>query len=462
MFQGLSTALTSLYAQRQALETTGNNISNANTEGYTRQRVDMSPIAGMRYASFHSTPSRVGLGVNIDQIARLRDQFLEARGAAEHGTQGRLATTEATMKSIESAFGEPGENGLQAQMAEFWSNWDKVANNDDEATRALVVEQAKTLSTVFNQASSDLSKMRDNATENIKTRVSEINAMAQNIADLNHSISIATKSGASPNELLDQRDLLVSKMSQIADIQIKPTESNSVAIYVGGTAMVRDDRVTSLQVNTVPTGVELRFDVDGDASTVGDGFPANITGGELGGLVESVNSLIPRYSQQLDSVALNLIDTVNTQHAAGQDAAGNPGGAFFTGTSAADIGIEVALDVTAGGDAGLLAVGQASGGASDTENARAMANLASSLTGPDAEYRKLIDILGVETQRSSRQLTIQNDVVNSVDMQRVASSGVNLDEEMTNLIRFQKAYNASAKYLTVMDDALGTLIGMIR
>lgn len=458
MFQGLSTALTSLYAQRQALETTGNNISNANTEGYSRQRVDMSPISGNRYASFFATPARVGLGVNVDDISRLRDQFLESRGATEHGTQGRLAAVEGTMGSIEKIFAEPSENGLQEQMAEFWSNWDEVVKSDNDATRSLVIEQAKTLVTVFNQAHNDLQKMKETSIEKVKTDVSGMNAMAKNIADLNRAITNATNSGATPNELMDQRDLLISKMSQVADVTIKHGEANSLSVYIGGTAIVRDDRVTTLQMNTTPSGVELRWDVDGDPNTITDGFAANITGGEIGGLLDSINNIIPRYTALLDGVAANLIDTVNTQHALGQDKNGDPGADFFTGTGAGDI----AVDSTLAADVKLLAVGASGGGVNDVENARAMADLAGKQTGPDAVYRQLIDILGVESQRSTRQLNIQNDVVNSVDMQRLSASGVNLDEEMTNLIRFQKAYNASAKYLTVMDDALGTLIGMIR
>jgi flagellar hook-associated protein 1 FlgK len=398
------------------------------------------------------------MGVNVDDISRLRDQFLETRGATEHGTQGRLGAVEGTMGAIEQAFGEPGENGLQAQMSEFWNNWDKLASGNESAQN-LVIEQAKTLVAVFHQADSDLKQLAETSTEKVANNVTALNAMARNVADLNGAIRDATNAGASPNELKDQRDLLISKMSQIADISIKPGESGSVSVYVGGTAMVREDRVTSLQMDTTAAGaIELRWDVDGDVNTTADGFAANVTGGEIGGLVESVNSIIPRYSAMINNVATSLITTVNTQHRAGQDSAGNAGGDFFSGTNAADIDIDAALAA----DPTKIAGAAVGGGPTDKNNALAMADLGTSPTGPDAEYRKLINILGVESQRSTRQLNIQNDIVNSVDTQRLATSGVNLDEEMTNLIRYQKAYNASAKYLTIMDDALGTLIGMIR
>lgn len=458
MFQGLNTALTGLYAQRQALETTGNNISNANTEGYTRQRVDMQSISSSITPSFWSVANKVGLGVTIKDVTRIRDAFLESRSLQEHSSQGKLLRSQDTMATIELSFGEPGDNGLQAQLSEFWSAWDDVANNPGKpATRSGVIEQAKTLVAGFQQAASDLEDLAASSLDKLKSDVKAINAMAQNIADLNSAIQSAVNVGSSPNALLDQRDLLVNKMSDLANITVQNTDSGSVAISIGGVPIVRDNRVTPMQVDDTGASVVLRWDADGSAATVTDGTIATVTSGDMGGLMESILTTIPKYQAMLDSVANALITAVNTQHASGLDQNGNPGGAFFTGTSAATIA--VAAPVL--GDPSLIAAAGAGGGELDQENARAMAALADSSTGPDVEYREMINVLGVEAQRVNRQVDIQEGIVEAIDGARLSVSGVNLDEEMTNMIKFQRAYDASAKYLNALNEALASLLSII-
>jgi flagellar hook-associated protein 1 len=458
MFQGLSTALTALYAQQKALETTGNNIANANTEGYSRQRVDMDPLAGSRWASFHAQPSKVGQGVTISDISRLRDDFLDMRSIQEHSKHGSMARSATTLDSIERAFGEPGDTGLQAQMADFWATWDDVTTQPDSvAARTQVIEQAHTLTSAFSAAANSLDQLQESSLEKLKNNISSLNAMAQNVADLNDAIRSATNAGGSPNELLDQRDLLISKMSDLADISVQKTSAGSVAVSVGGTAIVRDDRVTTLLVDSnTPPG--LRWDTDGDVATVGDSFAANVTGGDVGGLLNSMSTVIPKYQQLLDDVANSLMTAVNDQHQLGVDLNGNPGAAFFTGTGAKDMAVSAALSA----NPNLLAAAEAGGGALDGENARAIANFASAQNGADATYRQMINILGVESQRATRQLESQVNILNAADGAKESVAGVNMDEEMTNLIRHQKSYNAAAKYLSTMDQVLDSLINIIR
>lgn len=459
MFQGLSTALTALYAQRGALETTGNNIANVNTEGYTRQRVDMESIGGSTIPSFWNQSSKVGMGVTIKDVARLRDQFLETRGLQEHGTQGRLDRMTDTMQTIELSFGEPGENGIQRQLSEFWAAWDDVVNNPSEAAaRSQVVEQAHTLTSVFQQSSRNLTQLADNSLDELKRNVTQLNGMAQNVADLNKAITRAINSGASANSLLDQRDLLVEKMSTLAGVTVQPTESGSIAVLVGGFAITRDDRVTNLEVDDSGTPVQLKWDADNNTATTTNGTKADVRGGDLSGLLEAITITVPKYRAQLDAVATSLITKVNTQHATGTDKNGNPGGPFFAGTSALTLEVDPALAA----DDSLIAAGAAGGGPLDIENARAMATFAESVLGPDADYRKLIDLLGVEAQRTFRQVDIQTSITNAVDVARQSTSGVNLDEEMANLVRFEKSYSAAAKYMSVMDQMLDTLLSMVR
>lgn len=458
MFQGLSTALTALYANQQALDTTGNNIANVNTEGYSRQTVVMQPNGGLLNA-FWSTGSKVGTGVDVTNIMRLRDDFLDSRSITEHGTQGNLTALKNTYDTLELTFKEPSDTGLQEQLADFWNAWDDaVSGNGDGASRINIIEQAKTLATGIQQAASDLDELSDTSTTDLQNSVTQLNAYARSIADLNQAIQSSYQAGQTPNNLLDQRDLLVSKMSDLAGVTTKKLDNGSIDVSVGGISIVRDSIVRPMQVDTSSGTPVLRWDADGNEATTTDGIVARVSSGKVAGLFTSITETIPKYQSLLDDFAANLVATVNAQHALGVDKSGNPGGVFFTGTTAATLNV----DTTLAADPSLIAIGALGGGSSDIENARAMANLANSASGPDTTYRKLINTLGTESQRATTQSGIQDTIVHTVDNQRDSVSGVSLDEEMANMIKYQKAYSASAKYLSVMNDVLDSLIGLVR
>jgi flagellar hook-associated protein 1 FlgK len=131
-FRGISASLTALHANQRAMEVTANNIANVNTEGYTRQRVNLTEIGGPSVPGVHAQARPVGDGVMIDNVQRLRDAFLESRGRVEHGQQAYLQGTQQTLGRIEAAFAEPGENALQAQLGEMWNAFADVANKPDD------------------------------------------------------------------------------------------------------------------------------------------------------------------------------------------------------------------------------------------------------------------------------------------------------------------------------------------
>lgn len=458
MLHSLNTALTALYADRLSLETIGNNIANVNTEGYSRQSVQLSPINSSP-AAFWSVGTGVGQGVTVESISRMRDVFMEARSYTEHSSQGQLEQSAKTYEAIQTAFGEPGDNGLQAQMAEFWASWDDLTNNPgDLAARSQVTESAKTLTSGFQQADATLTSLRTSSTSELIGVVSQVNAMARSIADLNGNIRNAVNAGASPNAMLDQRDRLVSQMSDLVGVTVQQTNGGSVAVLVGGIAIVRDDRVNTLKVDNNSTPLTLSWDVDGDLNTTVDSFNASVSGGKVGGLLEGINTTLPKYRDLLNTVASQLITSVNSAHTAGVDQDGNAGVPFFTGTSATTIDVSAAV----GTNPRLVAAAAAGGGELDGENARAIAEFANAVSGADASYRQLVDVLGVEGQRANRRIEIQAGITQAVDASRDSVAGVNLDEEMTNLVRFQHSYNAAARYLSVVDGLLETLIAMAR
>src|SRR5687768_2529235 len=210
----LTTALSALYAQRRGLDVTGHNIANANTEGYTRQRVDMAANAGPMSPAVFSKWTGVGQGVDVTGVTRLRDAFLDLRSNQEHATQGQLGMTQTILGRIELGFGEPSDIGLAAQLSEFWAGWDDVANNPtDLAARNALLERASTLTTNIRGTAASMSALRTDLVDQLRAQTESVNQMASSIAQLNENIANSTNAGMTPTDLIDQRDLLVAKLA---------------------------------------------------------------------------------------------------------------------------------------------------------------------------------------------------------------------------------------------------------
>ena len=452
----LTTALSALYAQRRGLDVTGHNIANANTEGYTRQRVDLTANSGPVTAAVYSRWNGTGQGVDVAGISRLRDAFLELRSSQEHSVLGELTTSEQLLNRIELGFGEPSDLGLAAQFNDFYASWGDVANNPtDLAARRAMLESAQTLTANLRSSSQSLDTLRSDLVGQARAQIDAVNETAAAIAELNENIRNNTNSGLSSVDLMDQRDLLVAKISELIGVTAKPSEGGMVDVFVGGTAIVRGPAAESLQL----------VEDDGPPRSAGvtwakDGYPAAVSGGSISALLKGANYTIDGdggYLAKLDTIAASLRNTVNNVHVGGKDLYENPGADFFTGNGAADIAVSASLLA----DPRLLAASSAGGGYADNANALALAALAGDPDGPDHLYRAMIVELGVEAQAVSRRVGIQVDVTGQVDAARDSQAGVNIDEEMTNMLSYQRAYEAAARFMTAIDQLLDTLVNSI-
>ncbi|RSM46930.1 flagellar hook-associated protein FlgK, partial [Actinoplanes sp. ATCC 53533] len=204
-FGGINTALTSLYAQRRGLDVTGQNIANANTEGYTRQRVEMQSQVGSLSVAMYAKTDGVGTGVGVSAVQRMRDEYLENRGRAEHSTNAYLTGTNAAYKSIEDVFAEPSDTALAAQMRDMWGSWNDVANNPQlSAPRSALIQQSSTVADQMNAAQDALSRQWSQNRNQMAAYVDEVNGTASSIAQLNDSIIKANASDLTVNELEDR------------------------------------------------------------------------------------------------------------------------------------------------------------------------------------------------------------------------------------------------------------------
>ncbi|MET1005088.1 MAG: flagellar hook-associated protein FlgK [Propionibacteriaceae bacterium] len=448
-FGGINTALTALYAQRRGLDVTGQNIANANTEGYTRQRVEMQAQVGSLSPAMYAKTDGLGTGVAVTDVQRLKDEYLENRGRAEHGTSAYLTTQTATYNSIEDAFAEPGSTALAAQMRDMWGGWNDVSNNPQlAAPRSALIQQSATVANQLNAAHDALSRQWSQNRTGADVYVEEINVAAGSIAQLNHSIIQANATGITVNELEDRRDLLAMRLSELTGATAAKRENGGMDVFIGGATLVTGQITRKVEINgadrledqaTVPVG--LRWTDNGSTATAG---------GTVGAMVDTMTTIIPGLSGQLDSVAKNLIDRVNTEHAKGFSADGSTGLNFFDGTDAASIKVLIK-------DPGQVAV-SATAGTMDNSIADTIADIGDTPGGPDREYQNMIGELGVVSQATSRRAEIQGVVAEQVDSAREGQSGVNLDEEMTNLLTYQRGYEAASRVLTTIDSMLDQLI----
>jgi flagellar hook-associated protein 1 FlgK len=275
--------------------------------------------------------------------------------------------------------------------------------------------------------------------------VQEVNAVAARIAELNGTIRSATASGMSANDLMDQRDKLVMQLAGQVGATVRSDDDGSLNVYVGAMALVRSSSVEQLAVVVGP-GPAFAARV----AWADDGLTATV-GGEAQGLLETNNVIVPGQRADLAAVAQKLHDDVNAIHATGFDQNGAAGVPFFQmGANGIEVNPAVAADprlVAASGTAGAV----------DGSVAQQLA----AQQGPDGLYRQMIVRLGVSSQTVTRRVDVQDAIVRQLDAARDSEAGVNLDEEMTDLVAFQNAYSAAARFVTVVDDLLDTLIGMV-
>jgi flagellar hook-associated protein 1 FlgK len=306
-FSGLRLALSSLEAQRRGLDVAAQNVANANTEGYSRQRVDLVSIGAPAVPALWSKFNGDGEGVQVDGVTRFRDALMEARAALEHGAMGQLDVGASTMSQIEQLFNEPSDSGLAQQLSDLWSSFDDVANHpEDLAARTQLLERAGTVATSFNGVAQTLTQMQTDTTTELSATVADINSKAQSIADLNKAIKANSIAGLSVNDLEDQRDLLANQLAEASGASLRAGQYGQVNVYVGGNALVQDDTATGLTVDTSGSPVVLRW-----ANTNGQ---ASITSGKAGGELNTINSTIPTYLGYLNNVATTLRDEVNGLH----------------------------------------------------------------------------------------------------------------------------------------------------
>ncbi|WP_026421620.1 flagellar hook-associated protein FlgK [Actinokineospora inagensis] len=453
-FSGINTALTALRTQRQGLELAGQNIANAGTEGYTRQRLETTPVGGSQVPALWSTPDKnsTGQGVQVTSVNRLQDAYVEARVRTEHERNASLTTTSEVLTDAQTVYNEPSDNGLQAQLTNLWAGFTDVGDNPgDQGARTQLLTRAQSVANSLGNAASELSGQFDGRRTQLGGTASDINAAAQRLADLNNSVVRAKAAGVSYNELADQRDTVALSLVEMTGAQVTRTPDDAVNLTIGGSSLVTGATARQL---AVAGGTTITDAQGGNAVTLqwtDNATAVTGTGGKAGALLTGLNTTLTDQLTRFDNVAKTLVNQVNTANAAGFTAAGVAGGALMSGTTAAGIAVTTT-------DPKAIAASSSATKALDGGNADVMARLGSATGGADQVYQTNVADIGMKVKAAAQAAATQGTITDQVDAARSAASGVNLDEELTSMLSYQRSYEAAAKVMSAVDSMLDTLI----
>lgn len=458
-FFGLEIARSGLSAQQTALNTTGHNIANANTPGYSRQRVNMEASPAYTAASIvtYMGPAQMGTGVMAGSIERLREAFLDLQYQGENKNLGEYTATTDTLEKIETIMGEPSDTGFRSVMDQFWNSWQKVSQpSSGYSTREFVIQQGHALAENFNFIDRELKSLQQDVDSQIQTRAEQMNTIVTQIADLNRQIMDVVPHGYVPNDLYDKRDVLIDQLSNMLDIEV--TRNDYVASDGKKSPGTVDIKLKNPSTDLV-VGNDAADIKAGDSGTLANdgtrhGIFVNGTeiepdAGEIYGLLKSRDTTIASYMNKMNDLANAIITQVNSAH--GTD--------FFTGDSAGNMGVaitdpnDVAKSSTPGDNSIALAVYNLK------TTAQTIGTGAGAVSASFDDFtRGMITTLGIETEKAQRMKENTTNLLKEVDNRRQSVSGVSLDEEMSNMIKFQHGYNAAARTMTAMDEMLDKII----
>lgn len=465
-FMGIELGRRALAANQIALEVTGQNASNVNTVGYSRQVANFETTDPADVTLARGATGQLGTGVTVSSITRIRDQFLDQRLRSSLSQQSAASTLSGQLSQVEAAYNEPGGAGVGSLLTSLFNSFSALSSDPaSSGLRAGVRSSAQNLVggiKTLNQAQQDA---LSNISSQLGDAVQQINALATQIAKLNHEIQQNVQSGGDPNDLMDKRDLMVQNLSELANLQVVPSvngetgrPTGSLSIYIGGRQVVYNDQSEGLPAP--PKDAKPPFTL-----VEKNGDPIEISGGRLGGLIKAA-SLVKSYSDDLNSFTSALIKAVNGQHAAGAALDGSTGKPFFTGTDASDLALSQAIQNSPDSIAAAAAPAPpAAVAVGNGDNARALAQLAQkSLIGTNTlnqAYIGQVARAGADAKSAQTETKNQDSIVNQLENQRASVSGVSLDEELSRLIQYQRSYQAASRFITTIDDALDRLINSL-
>ena len=465
---GIEIGRRALQAQQTALQVTSHNIANANTPGFSRRRVDINNADS-------GIPGGIGGGADAASVVRQRSRFLDSQFRVEQQVLGRWEAIERSLTSIESifnepagagsseagsVFNEPSGMGLSGSLSRFWNVWQDLANvPEGGAARAAVRQESQLLVNTMHQIHKQLNDTRLGIDDQIGFEVGEINELIDQLATINGAIPNHKFDGGSAGDLEDQRDRLIEKLAQKVDISIVEKDNGSVSILLSGHNLVQGTTSIHLDVRTISQN-------DFPAKTLffsDDGSLAAIQDGRLKGLLEVRDSTIPNYLDRLDEMAEVLVAEINSLHKIGYGPTGATGIDFFDANNIS--ASNISLDSRIVDDLNNIAASK-DGNSGDNATALGIAGLRNEriLGAGTATVEGYLNTLLGEVGSASKeaQTMAENHRLFStqIENRRQSVQGVSLNDEAAQLVMYQRAYQAAAKTVSIIDDLMEVTLGI--
>jgi len=468
LFGTLNMAARSLQTQMTGVEVTGQNLANINTTGYSRQRVQIS-----------SSPDAVttigpeGTGATATSIKQVVDNILNGQIQSQSSTSGYWNSQQTALQSAQnaldeflngsgattgttSATGGTTSSGLSAQLDNFFSTFSALATSGSDNNKQAAVGAAQQLATSFNNLDSQFNNVRNSLNTSLNNDVSSANSLLTGIATLNQQIYSSEFNGGNANDLRDEREQDLENLSQLTSVTTTTGANGSINVTIGGQSLVSGNNV----LDTLQT-----YDAGGGqllVRTATGGANLTLTNGSMQGTIDARDGTLATMQNSINTLASTLINQVNTINNAGYSSTGTSGNALFTGSNAATISVNAALV----NDPTKLQISNSATASGDTSQALLISQLStatesalSNQTFSDS-YGTMVSGLGSALNDANTQVTNQAAVSNMLSTQRGSISGVSVDEEMTNMMTFQRAYEASAQVVTTVNTMMGDTLAM--
>ena len=464
----LNMAGQSLQTQMTGVEVAGQNLANVNTPGYTRQTVDIETSPDIT-----TSVGPEGTGAEVVSIQQAVDSLLNGQIQSQQSTSGYWTAQQSALQSVQddldtflsnantsgssSSTGTATSSGLSTQLGNFFNDLQSVATSPTSiSARQTLISDAQTLATTFNQMSSQLDQVKTGLNSSLSTDVDSSNQLLSGIATLNGQISAAEFSGGNANDLLDERQQDLNNLSQLTDITTSAGTNNTVNVDIGGIPLVSGNQVLDTLQTYDPGNGSLYV------RTTGGQQDLTLGGGSMQGTIDARDGTLANLQSSINTLASSLIAQVNSVYSGGYSLTGATGGSFFDGSDAGSISVDSSLindpssfqasgSATASGDNSIaLQLAQLANTAQSTLNGLTFSGSFDQTAGD----------FGGAAQNANEQVSNQTAVMNMLTNQQSSVSGVSVDQEMTNLLGFQQAYEASAELVSTVNQMLEDTLNM--
>jgi flagellar hook-associated protein 1 FlgK len=450
IFSGIELLRRALGAQQVGMDVAGHNVANVNTPGFSRQEVVHAAVPPPGATSRFATTLLTGGGVQVAAVRRARDAFLERQLQEARQALAEWRAREDFLAQVEAVFPEPSDSGLAQILSAFWNAWQELSlDPTSNAARVALVQQAQAVVDALHQSRKRLEELRGHLDAVAVGHVQRINQIASEIASLNTQISRLEVRGQPALDLRDRREALLGELRELADVIEVESEAGELLVFLQGRELVGPaGRTTEIQITPDPTGVHT--------FTWPDGATLDVRKGALAAVLRDRDQDVGGLVGRLDALAGALIAQVNAKHATGYGLDGSTGVAFFTGVDALTIEVNTVIRT----DPRKIAASSAPGEPGNGAQALAIAQLRG-LSEIDGAYHALVAEIGVRAQEAGRQVANQELLADQLRLRREATSGVSIDEEMANMLRYQHAYDAAARMIRAIDEMIRTVLDIV-